>query len=78
MSELLPCPFCGGLKEITIKENRHSPTMKGEGSLISVDIKHWCYGRGIQRLLIGVTGRDYDQAINTWNTRTPIAQEAQN
>lgn len=71
---LLPCPFCGG-GETRISENRHSPTMSGNGGLISVEINHWCPAVPGQpsRNTVTRTGRDHASAIAAWNRRAPSA-----
>lgn len=71
MSDLLPCPFCGA-GETVVSEQRLSPTMRGQGALISVTVRHWCeklpgiVGGGLE-----FRGRDHESAIAAWNRRTP-------
>lgn len=74
MSDLRECPFCGG-GETRITEHRHSPTMRGDGGLISVEITHWCPAIPGQpsRNTITRTGRDHASAIAAWNRRAPSA-----
>lgn len=68
-SNLLPCPLCGCHEETSIVEKRLSPTMKGPGALVSVNIKHWCSAPNRARIFINVTGSDYKSAAAAWNYR---------
>lgn len=69
MSELLPCPFCGGT-ETQIRENGKTWLGMRYSEPASVSIWHWCPKiegqphRGIERV-----GRDMPSAIAAWNTR---------
>lgn len=70
MTELRECPFCGG-GETRIDENRLRPTMTGQGSLVSVEIHHWCpasEGQPRRNHMVKV-GRDRAFAISAWNRR---------
>jgi hypothetical protein len=67
--QLKPCPFCGG-GTTDIKENRLPPKMNGPGSIISVEIRHWCpQTPGCIGGHISVRGRDMESAVNAWNRR---------
>ena len=70
LSQLKPCPFCGG-GETILHETRLSPTMSGKSPLISVEIRHWCPpgpGQPSRNRIVKV-GRDYESAVAAWNRR---------
>jgi hypothetical protein len=66
---LLPCPFCGG-GQTWIDKNYLSPTMKGQGSLISATIRHQCAKTpGVVGASIQFRGREIEDAVRAWNER---------
>lgn len=64
---LLPCPMCGA-GETQIDARYHPPTMTRPGSLMYVNIIHWCEGEGL-KTTIKVVGRDHFDAQYKWNQR---------
>ena len=72
LAQLLPCALCGA-GETQARVHRLAPMMSGgPGALISVSIQHWCEtptGPGLRRS-ISSQGRDFDDAIRSWNERT--------
>lgn len=71
MTELLPCPFCGG-DNVRITENRVWCTPTAEPSMHrtqSVVIEHFCRSAGEHSSLIGFTRKTKEEAIEAWNAR---------
>lgn len=65
--ELLPCPFCGGEAEVIINKSKEGQTSDVHCSLCScrkVLLKHPSYEGNIEQ-----------DAIDNWNTRTPIEND---
>lgn len=79
MSDLLPCPFCGGPAALVENRARLFPSMGGpkrEPQLLSVSITHHCPrhtdSQGNYPVLhqfVEVRGRDHETAVAAWNGR---------
>ena len=74
---LKPCPFCGaGTTEITPKGRMWTGMKYSEPS--SVSVRHWCEAvPGQPSRMIERVGRDEASAIDAWNTRALLAEQAQ-
>ncbi len=73
---LKPCPFCGaGTTEITPKGRMWTGMKYSEPS--SVSVRHWCEAvPGQPSRMIERVGRDEASAIEAWNTRALLAEQA--
>ena len=73
---LKPCPFCGaGTTEITPKGRMWTGMKYSEPS--SVSVRHWCEAvPGQPSRMIERVGRDEASAIDAWNTRALLAEQA--
>lgn len=73
---LKPCPFCGaGTTEITPNGRMWTGTKYSEPS--SVSVRHWCEAvPGQPSRMIERVGRDKASAIEAWNTRALLAEQA--
>ena len=76
MSDLLPCPFCGTIEHMEIKETGLYPTVGGYTDLSIVEVTHTCsIPKGGFKHYIACAGRDPDSAVKEWNTRQPSVSE---
>jgi hypothetical protein len=75
MSELKPCPFCGGT-EVLVRENGRIWTGRKYGDPVSVSIMHWCPAEpGQPSRALERAGRDRASAVAAWNRRDPGATQ---
>lgn len=71
MSELKPCPFCGGT-EIEVRENGRVWMGSRYGEPSSVSILHHCPAEpGQPSRMLERVGRDHASAVAAWNRRVP-------
>ena len=79
MSDLKPCPFCGGgTFDVTEVPLNKMPSMDGRpSSIVSASVRHWCPRQDGQPggLNVSMHGRDRTSAIAAWNRRSPSAHE---
>lgn len=71
MSELLPCPFCGGEADIERTEERFEYGTGGPNSVMEFGYYTYCTRCDASIGLINVPTSDRDMAIHEWNRRTP-------
>lgn len=69
MSDLLPCPFCGG--EVRKEDMRIMNNWTGKRNvIISATVMHWCTTEpGQLQNCIQIKAKTVDEAIAKWNTR---------
>jgi len=68
MTELLPCPFCGGPAEVDYDEDRHHHEGRNEEHRWAI----CCSGSGKSCPVAPMTNCTTEaEAIKQWNTRSP-------
>ena len=66
-TELLPCPFCGGI-QTDIRRETYWTGMRSQ--LLSVTVMHWCVRpSGDLQSTIQIKRKTEEGAIDAWNSR---------
>lgn len=71
VSQLLPCPFCGG-GTTELRKNGQTWLGMAYSEPISVSVIHWCAPLPGPSRMIERIGRDTDQAVERWNMRGAV------